>query len=889
MAESGLFTFHGENAAKIAFPLGGIGTGSISLSGSGRLKDWEIFNRPNKNSVNGFTHFAVRAERDGKVVDARILNGPFQGEKSGDYTGLAFRSFGFGARREYLAGMPHFADCRFRAAFPFATLDFKDDSFPGTARLTAFNPFIPMNEKDSGVPAAFFEIEIANDQTVRLDYTVVGVMQNPVEVSGVVEPLAIEGVQGVVMSSRMEKADSIDYGTYAIATDSSDTSVQRHWYRGNWFDSLEVYWNDMLRGGRFADRHYDEDSMQNDHSLVASHFSLEPGETRRVRYLIAWHVPNCRKYWLSNNGLLSEPKELPEQWRNYYAVLWPDCRRVTEYAFTNWDGMRGASRNFADAIHASSLPEPVLDAVISNLAVLKTATVLRLEDGTFYGWEGCHPDAGSCEGTCDHVWNYQMALPFLFPSLERSIRDDAFATNQNAASGGMAFRKQLPSGIGVSDDRPCADGQFGVVLKTYREWKISGDDAWLAGLWPRVKAALEYAWHPANPDKWDPDKTGVLWGRQHHTLDMELFGPSGWLCGMYLAGLLAGAAMADRVGDREAAAEYRAIYEHGRAWVNDNLFNGEYFIQKIDLGDHAILDRFAHGPRSSIVSGSIEEMYWSEEHGELKYQIGEGSSIDQVLGHYFTAILGLEPVFDREKLESALLAIYRHNYKNRLGDMYNPCRVFGMENESGTIICAYPAGVKKPVIPAPYSQETMHGFEYAFGVELMQCGFLDKGVRVFNAVRSRYNGSNRNPWNEMECGSHYARSMASYAALPVLSGFSFNLPDKTISFRPLVRHGSSFRCFWSVGRAWGEMALEDGLFLFKVTYGSISLDRLGLPLSEPGTVRLAGPGVSGAERMVGADGMVDLTGMQLSAGDTVAFASPGLKVSHLPDIADLGV
>ena len=95
--------------------------------------------------------------------------------------------------------------------------------------------------------------------------------------------------------------------------------------------------------------------------------------------------------------------------------------------------------------------------------------------------------------------------------------------------GGMPFRIQLPLGSGQWDFRPCADGQFGGVLKTYRDWKICGDGAWLRELWPAVKQSLEFAWNGANEDRWDPEMTGVLWGRQHHTLDMELFGPNSWL------------------------------------------------------------------------------------------------------------------------------------------------------------------------------------------------------------------------------------------------------------------------------------------------------------------------------------------------------------------------
>ena len=67
--------YQGRNTQAISFPLGGIGTGSIGLAGNGMLIDWEIQNRPNKCSHNGFSFLAIKAERDGEVLDARVLQG----------------------------------------------------------------------------------------------------------------------------------------------------------------------------------------------------------------------------------------------------------------------------------------------------------------------------------------------------------------------------------------------------------------------------------------------------------------------------------------------------------------------------------------------------------------------------------------------------------------------------------------------------------------------------------------------------------------------------------------------------------------------------------------------------------------------------------------------
>ena len=193
---------------------------------------------------------------------------------------------------------------------------------------------------------------------------------------------------------------------------------------------------------------------------------------------------------------------------------------------------------------------------------------------------------GSCEGSCTHVLNYAQALAFLFPDLERSMREShlKYSVNKHGAS---CFRLLLPLGISPDENgfRPCADGQFGDVMKIYRDWKISGDDAFIKRYWHTIRKTVEYAWSEQNPDRWDPTESGVLTGRQHHTLDMELFGANSWLTGHYLGGLLAAAELADFMEDKDFAEKCRSIFKKGAAFVNKELFNGEYFTQKIDLED----------------------------------------------------------------------------------------------------------------------------------------------------------------------------------------------------------------------------------------------------------------------------------------------------------------
>ena len=125
----------------------------------------------------------------------------------------------------------------------------------------------------------------------------------------------------------------------------------------------------------------------------------------------------------------------------------------------------------------------------------------------------------------------------------------------------------------------------------------------------------------------------------------------------------------------------------------------------------------------------------------------------------------------------------------------------------------------------------MHGFEYALAGLLIGEGLVEEGLRVVRAVRERYRGHNRNPWNEIECGSNYARSMASFALLPIFSGFSFDLPHGMIGFDPLVSK-EDFACLWSLGTAWGRVEIKKGRTVIEIYDGSLTLSALKLPFAK---------------------------------------------------------
>src|SRR5258707_10073839 len=214
-----------------------------------------------------------------------------------------------------------------------------------------------------------------------------------------------------------------------------------------------------------------------------------------------------------------------------------------------------------------------MEAVAANLAIVKTPTVLRQEDGRLWSWEGCSDASGCCHGSCTHVWNYAQAIPHLSPALERTLRETEFNVSQDTA-GHQTFRTPLPIRVPVHEVQAAADGQLGGIMKVYREWRISGDSAWLRSIYPRVKASLDYCIRT-----WDPRHIGAVEEPHHNTYDIEFWGPGGMTTSFYLGALEAISIMGGYL--RQDVSQYMTLYAKGRKFMEDNLFNGEYFIQKI--------------------------------------------------------------------------------------------------------------------------------------------------------------------------------------------------------------------------------------------------------------------------------------------------------------------
>lgn len=771
--------YRGTHRRHVAFPLGGIGTGSISIDGSGRLRDVEIFNRPSKGLGFDESFFTLWTRTASGRTETRVLAGPLDG------AGLADDALAEKVRRRG-AGLPHMRDSTFTGRFPIAEIDFAQPTLPVSVRMDAWSPFIPLAPDDSGLPVAIFDVHLTNVTDEAVDLCLYASLENklgyPDLGGGRIEVVDRAGLQGVAMSTTKHAPTSPRFGTMALVTPSVEARIQTHGHRGRWFDSLQRSW-DQISQDRFEElREPAERGEGTDVATIGIPARLAPGESVRLSIWLIWHVPNFEKYWGPIPGSGSSAG-LGSTWRNHYATRFSDALAVADHLLGEHDRLAVWTRRFADALWSTTLPGPVLDAVSSQLSTLRSTTSMRLEDGTFYGWEGCDNEKGSCEGTCTHVWNYAQALPYLFPSLERSVREAEYA-NSLHDDGHMTFRLALPLGtVPDASFHAAADGQLGSVLRTYRDWLIGGDDAWLARMWPLVRRSLEYAWLA-----WDRDRDGVPEGLQHNTYDIEFFGPNPLVATMYLAALRAAAAIADRVGDPTFAATCRDLADRGRTWVDTHLFDGEYYIQEVrpEVG----------------ASSPFAPSYLTPGDPEPPYQHGLGCLSDQLIGQWYAHMLGLGWVIDPEHARSATAAIIRHNWRPELWDHANAQRILALEDEGGLLLATWPKG-GRPRFPFPYSDEVWTGIEYEVAALAIYEGLVDDALRIVETTRKRYDGERRNPWSEIECGNHYARGMASYSLLLALGGFRYEASDGRLVFRPVVSVSEPFALFFSVGSGWG--------------------------------------------------------------------------------------
>jgi non-lysosomal glucosylceramidase len=763
-----------EHTYKIALPVGGIGTGTVSLGGRGNLQDWEIMDRPAKgyNPGSGRQNapfFTLYTEVEGKK-DLRLLEGPVPFYLYEGSSGAVATNH----------GLPRFENVSFDAAYPFGQVNLSTPQLPLEVKVKAFNPLIPGDVDNSSIPMAVLDFEITNKSDQDIIYSVCGSMQNFIGENGTTGRAEKnknvyryrQGFSGIFMNSETEKDSSDNWGEMALVTTAtSGVTYRTAWKPEHWGSSILDFWDDLSGDGKLENRQ-DEASNKPMTSLAVMDTILA-NESKRIRFLITWYFPN-RRAWAS------------EVMENFYSTKYSGAWDVAEKTIPRLDHLENKTIEFVKAFCDSDLPEVVKEAALFNISTLRTQTCFRLTDGALYAWEGCNDKSGCCFGSCTHVWNYEAATGFLFGDLAKTRRkiEFGFATRDD---GLMSFRVNLPLNRIPEFSKAAADGQMGAIMKFYRDWQLSGNDDYFKPLYPSVKNALSYAWIEGG---WDGNQDGVMEGVQHNTMDVEYYGPNPQMSIWYLGALRAMEEMAMHMNDQEMAAKCGKLFRDGSKWVDENLFNGEYYYHQIIVPNKATI------PEDHLIGMGAAD------YGNPDYQLGEGCLVDQLVGQYVAHICNLGYLLDKEKVGLAHQGIMKYNYRESLSDHFNCFRSYALGNEAALLMASYPRS--RPDNPFPYFTEVMTGFEYTAAVGMLYEGQTDEGLKCISNIRERYDGRKRSPFNEAECGHHYGRAMASWSALLALTGFHYSGIQKEITFNNITGD-----YFWSNGYAYGTVTLDE--------------------------------------------------------------------------------
>ncbi len=797
--------YEGPHLSRLAFPLGGIGAGMLCVEGGGALSHVSVRNAPEVfNEPMMFA--AVKVLGHNKT--ARLLEGPVP-----EWKIFGERGTGNGAHgRTY--GFPRFETACFDARFPFAKIELTDPAIPLNCHLTAWSPFLPGNADDSSLPMAVLEYTFLNQTQGPLEF-VFSFHSANFMATGSAGNLIDQIDQGFVLHQPRSDDAPADEGAFAVTLLDPDVNVDCAWFRGGWFDAATILWQHIESGDVVTNPPLTEGKPSPGGSVYLT-VSLRPGEERTATILLNWHVPKT-KLRLGGEvescccGTSSFQCDTHVPW---YAGRFASVESVVEYAMANLERLRRDSACFRDCFYDTTLAPEVTEAVAANLTILKTPTVLRQSDGRLWAWEGCCDGSGCCHGSCTHVWNYAQALPHLFTELERSLRQTEFNENQNA-EGHQVFRAALPiRNVANHGSHAAADGQLGGIMKVFREWRISGNTAWMRDLWSKVSTSLDYC-----IKTWDPDREGVLREPHHNTYDIEFWGPDGMCTSFYLGALKAAAFMAAELG--EDGSRYEELYRKGRAFMESELYNGEYFIQQIQWTDLRAGD--------PTEAKALINVNWTPEAVDLlrkegpKYQYGIGCLSDGVLGAWIAAVCGIGEILDPEKVRSHLLAVHKYNLKRDLSDHANPQRPsYAVGKEGGLLLCTWPKGGELS-LPFVYSNEVWTGIEYQVASHLMLMGCVTEGLEIVRIARARYDGHVRNPFDEYECGHWYARALASYGLLQGLTGIRYDALSKTLYVEPRIK--GDFDVFFSTAAGYGIAGVRRGDPFLDVRHGAIDIDR----------------------------------------------------------------
>ncbi len=785
--------FKGKDLAYVGMPIGGLFTGTVYIGGDGKLWLWDIFNEK-KEGIVSKTYENWQGKKRVRPRDGANFVFPVTPE-------YPFEQ-GFGIkikqeRKEWQKSLDFkgFDDIAFKGQYPIAEISYRDEELPVEIDLKSFSPFVPLDVKSSSYPATIMRYKVKNTSNKKVSVELSGWLENAVlnNTENNSEVKLHNSIQKTAGNTLLNCKASTNSKTLKNQRDFGNMSLSLMNTNTHSHASAEVKIDQSIL---FPENKTKEANATHGEQLIGAisqSFSLEPNETKDITFIISWYFPNIK--------LPQNQKSVGENKGRFYKNRFQNASEVGLEIAKNCTELSEKTALWRTTFYeASTLPHWFLNRTFINTSILATETCFLLEDGRFWAWEGI----GCCPGTCTHVWHYAQAIGRLFPELEKNLREKTDFAVMDKESGGIDFRGSLAKKF-------AADGQAGIVLRAYRDYLISPDNAFLERNWDNIKIALEYL---INLDKEDGQANGTIYGEQHNTLDAKWYGNIPVITSLYLAALAAAEEMAGVMNDTLAKAEYAKILESGSKNI-EKLFNGEYFIQIED-------------PNHKDAIGT-----------------GTGCYIDQVFGQSWAYQVGLGELYNKEMINSSLDSLWKYNFVTNVGPLRENLppkingRPYALAGDAGLVMCTWPLGGKREDWERHrqfgYFNECMTGFEHQVGSHMIWEDKLDYGFSILKAIHNRYSPAKRNPYNEIECSDHYSRAMASYGAFIAVCGFTYNGPKGQLGFAPKLTP-DNFSAAFTGAEGWGTLQQKQSENLqsntLKIVYGKVNIQEVSFSLSE---------------------------------------------------------
>ncbi|MBX3030411.1 MAG: hypothetical protein KF809_09645 [Chloroflexi bacterium] len=875
--------YTGPARRAVALPLGGIGTGHVAMAADGSFRQWQLGNTVNHTGYVPDSFFAIRVSGEEPPFDvSRTLRSAPEPPSAAPAPLVTDHVVPLDAAPPTLA-WPAVTATELTVAYPFARIDVVDAALPVSVSFESFTPFVPLDAEASGLPLVTTTFRIANQLPQRVHGFLVASLQNSIGWDGVtpidgnrcplyggnenrVLPIrAGDPTTGIVMTGPALASSDPRAGELLLAVDRPAVPIPRATSAAGILRFVEALrllgpsvsgdWSpeSVDREARSTRRPFTDPEGASPTGTtwtgaLAVPFALGQGESTAIEVVHVWWFPNRVADFDQFGPSIPVPASPP--WLgNSYATRHGGVEAVLDAFRADRVRLTERSRDWAEAMADFDAPSEVATTLAAQPALVRSPTSFVDAEGRLLGFEGGLGAStlnwngsvgGSCPLNCSHVWNYEQAVAALFPTLERTMRDIDWDVLQ-APSGAIAHRLRVPINGPQLHDQPIGgpveaalDGMLGAILKTYREARLGGGRALLERRLPAMRRLLAYV-----RERWDPAGDGILRGPQPMTYDVPLTSPNMYIGSLWIAALRTMEHVATTLGFPQEADRYRSDATSASGAYDQMLWNGRFYGRAFE----------------DDISG-----------------LGGGCLADQLVGEWWAHQLDLGHLLPIDHVRTALRTITASNLRHGFRDLRHGFRVFADGDESGLLLCTWPDG-DRPTMPVRYADEVWTGIEYTVAALCLFEGLEPEASEILRAVRGRYDGTRRNPYNEIECGDHYARAMAGWSLLHAWTGASADILDGRVRLGD--RPG---RAPLLAGTAWGtiemrphEAALEviDGTFtLATLVCGAMATDEHARP-----RLQVDGADVPLADRVTAtSDTLTLLTPVELASGSSLRLA-----------------